>query len=110
MQLFAPILYSHHWWLYVLDVMNKKFYVLDSKSSEPRFDCGIYVLKYMDIVNPIHLGRKNFNIPVWAEDELQRFREEFVERILYDGDNYYRHQAIKASSATARHPKPSTAL
>ncbi|MED6179211.1 hypothetical protein PIB30_115003, partial [Stylosanthes scabra] len=43
-------------------------------------------------------------------DELQRFREDFVERILYDGDNYYRHQAIKASSATARHPKPSTAL
>ncbi|MED6190705.1 hypothetical protein PIB30_108344, partial [Stylosanthes scabra] len=43
-------------------------------------------------------------------DELQRFREEFVERILYDGDNYYKHQAIKASSATARHPKPSTAL
>ncbi|MED6166099.1 hypothetical protein PIB30_105734 [Stylosanthes scabra] len=64
----------------------------------------------MDIVNPILLGRKNFNVPVWAEDELQRFREEFVERILYDGDNYYRHQEIKALSATARHPKPSTAL
>ncbi|MED6178930.1 hypothetical protein PIB30_112186, partial [Stylosanthes scabra] len=63
---------------------------------------------YMDIVNPSHLGRKNFNVPVWAEDELQRFGEEFVERILYDGDNYYRHQAIKASNTTARHPKPST--
>ncbi|MED6188804.1 hypothetical protein PIB30_089363 [Stylosanthes scabra] len=75
-----------------------------------RFDCGVYVLKYMDIVNLSHLGRKNFNVPVWAEDELQRFREEFVEHILYDGDNYYRHQAIKASSATTRHPKPSTAL
>ncbi|MED6153932.1 hypothetical protein PIB30_106958, partial [Stylosanthes scabra] len=43
-------------------------------------------------------------------DELQRFREEFVERILYDGDNYYMHQAIKASNTPARHPKPSTAL
>ncbi|MED6111720.1 hypothetical protein PIB30_054949 [Stylosanthes scabra] len=28
-QLFAPVLYSHHWWLYVLDVEKKKFYVLD---------------------------------------------------------------------------------
>ncbi|MED6210182.1 hypothetical protein PIB30_061692 [Stylosanthes scabra] len=65
---------------------------------------------YMDIVNPSILGKKNFTVPVWAEDELQRFREEFVERILYDGDNYYRHQAIKASNATARHPRPSTAL
>ncbi|MED6109687.1 hypothetical protein PIB30_035955 [Stylosanthes scabra] len=34
--LFASILYSHHWWLYVLDVTNKKFYVLDLKNSEPR--------------------------------------------------------------------------
>ncbi|MED6162880.1 hypothetical protein PIB30_074607 [Stylosanthes scabra] len=74
------------------------------------FDCGVYVLKYMDIVNPSLLEKKNFTVPVWAEDELQRFREEFVERILYDGDNYYKHQAIRASNATARHPRPSTAL
>ncbi|MED6211857.1 hypothetical protein PIB30_077623 [Stylosanthes scabra] len=74
------------------------------------FDCGVYILKYMDIVNPSLLGKKNFTVPVWAEDELQRFREEFVERILYDGDNYYRHQAIKALNATVRHPRPSTAL
>ncbi|MED6109686.1 hypothetical protein PIB30_035954 [Stylosanthes scabra] len=64
----------------------------------------------MDIVNPSLLGKKNFTDPVWTEDELQSFREEFVERILYDGDNYYRHQVIKASNATARHPRPSTAL
>ncbi|MED6114416.1 hypothetical protein PIB30_080044 [Stylosanthes scabra] len=65
-----------------------------------KFDCGVYVLKYMDIVNLSLLGKKNFTVPVWVEDELQRFREEFVERILYDGDNYYRHQAIKASNPT----------
>ncbi|MED6177448.1 hypothetical protein PIB30_098216 [Stylosanthes scabra] len=74
------------------------------------FDCGVYVLKYIDIVNPSLLGKNNFTVLVWAEDELQRFREEFVERILYDDDNYYRHQVIKASNATARHPRPSTAL
>ncbi|MED6219781.1 hypothetical protein PIB30_038900 [Stylosanthes scabra] len=163
--LFAPILYSHHWWLYVLDVTNKKFYVLDSKNSEPRrgdrnklnrfasnvldhmrvragaetmfprmtknmvthslfpkyirvpkqpnaFDCGVYVLKYMDIVNSSQLGKKNFTVLIWTEDELQRFREEFVERILYDGDNYYRHQAIKASMQlqdTPNHPPLSRA-
>ncbi|MED6224365.1 hypothetical protein PIB30_083249 [Stylosanthes scabra] len=161
--LFAPILYSHHWWLYVLDVTHRKFYVLDSKDSEPRlgdrnkpnrfasnvldqmrvragaemmfprmtrnmvthslfpkyisvpkqpnaFDCDVYVLNYMDIVNPSLLGKKNFTVPVWTEDELQRFREEFVERILYDGDNYYRHQVIKASNPVTRQPRPSTAL
>ncbi|MED6209253.1 hypothetical protein PIB30_052945 [Stylosanthes scabra] len=102
--LFAPILYSHHWWLYVLDVTNKKFYVLDSKNSEPqrgdrnklnRFASNVLdKMRYIDIVNPSLLGKKNFTVPVWAEDELQRFIEEFVERILYDGDNYYRYQAI----------------
>ncbi|MED6212841.1 hypothetical protein PIB30_087308, partial [Stylosanthes scabra] len=43
-------------------------------------------------------------------DELQRFREEFVERILYDGDNYYRHQAIKALNPVTRQHRSSTTL
>ncbi|MED6148463.1 hypothetical protein PIB30_053393 [Stylosanthes scabra] len=28
--LFATVLYSYHWWLYVLDVENKEFYIVDS--------------------------------------------------------------------------------
>ncbi|MED6173715.1 hypothetical protein PIB30_062245 [Stylosanthes scabra] len=27
---FAPVVYSNHWWLYVLDVDNKEFYIVDS--------------------------------------------------------------------------------
>ncbi|MED6163965.1 hypothetical protein PIB30_085081 [Stylosanthes scabra] len=130
--LFAPILYSHHWWLYVLDVTNKKFYILDSKNGEPRrgdrnklnrfasnvldqmrgragaetmfprmtrnmvthylfpkyirvpkqpnaFDCGVYVLKYMDIVNPSLLEKKNFTAPVWAE-----LAENFVQTTMHN--------------------------
>ncbi|MED6203417.1 hypothetical protein PIB30_115299, partial [Stylosanthes scabra] len=42
--------------------------------------------------------------------ELQEFREQNVERILYHGDNYYRYQAIKAANSATRDPKPSTAL
>ncbi|MED6175276.1 hypothetical protein PIB30_076919 [Stylosanthes scabra] len=83
---------------------------LVSQKQPNAFDCGVYVMKYLDIVNPSLLGKKNFTVPVWTEDELQRFREEFVERILYDGDNYYRHQAIKASNPIVRQPRPSTAL
>ncbi|MED6222066.1 hypothetical protein PIB30_060875 [Stylosanthes scabra] len=30
--LFAPILCSEHWWLYVLDVEKKDFFILDSKN------------------------------------------------------------------------------
>ncbi|MED6123620.1 hypothetical protein PIB30_050804 [Stylosanthes scabra] len=32
MQIFAPILFSEHWWLYVLDVEKRDFFVLDSKN------------------------------------------------------------------------------
>ncbi|MED6185333.1 hypothetical protein PIB30_055991 [Stylosanthes scabra] len=48
--LFAPILHAHHWWLYVLDVDNKEFYVVDSvfgtNTNQPRnklhrFGCNI---------------------------------------------------------------------
>ncbi|MED6215240.1 hypothetical protein PIB30_111421, partial [Stylosanthes scabra] len=28
--LFAPVVYSNQWWLYVLDVDNKEFYIIDS--------------------------------------------------------------------------------
>ncbi|MED6152385.1 hypothetical protein PIB30_091560 [Stylosanthes scabra] len=30
--LFAPVLYGNHWWLYVIQVKGKKFFVLDSKN------------------------------------------------------------------------------
>ncbi|MED6157813.1 hypothetical protein PIB30_027071 [Stylosanthes scabra] len=31
---FAPVLFAKHWWLYVLDVDNKKFYALDSLNAK----------------------------------------------------------------------------
>ncbi|MED6150370.1 hypothetical protein PIB30_071633 [Stylosanthes scabra] len=48
--LFAPVLYSRHWWLYVLDVQSKEYYVVDSvygttQSQERnrlhRFPCNV---------------------------------------------------------------------
>ncbi|MED6132795.1 hypothetical protein PIB30_022107 [Stylosanthes scabra] len=29
--IFAPVLYSNHWWMYVLDKDNKNFFVIDSR-------------------------------------------------------------------------------
>ncbi|MED6152416.1 hypothetical protein PIB30_091883 [Stylosanthes scabra] len=74
------------------------------------FDCGVYVLKYMEIVNPSLLGKRNFTVPVWTEDELQQFREEFVECLLFDGDNFFRQQALKVSNPVSRHHIPFAAL
>ncbi|MED6209758.1 hypothetical protein PIB30_057810 [Stylosanthes scabra] len=74
------------------------------------YDCGVYVIKYMEYVNLSILGKRGFTVPIWTEAELQEFREENVERILYHGENYYRYQAIKAANSATRDPKPSTAL
>ncbi|MED6162008.1 hypothetical protein PIB30_066343 [Stylosanthes scabra] len=32
--IFAPVLFSGHWWMYVLDKMNKNFFVIDSRPKE----------------------------------------------------------------------------
>ncbi|MED6184293.1 hypothetical protein PIB30_046088 [Stylosanthes scabra] len=48
--LFAPALYSNHWWLYVLDVQNREFYIVDSvygiapnqnRNKLHRFACNV---------------------------------------------------------------------
>ncbi|MED6161343.1 hypothetical protein PIB30_059831 [Stylosanthes scabra] len=48
--LFAPVLHASHWWLYVLDVHNKEFYVVDSvygtntnliRNKLHRFACNV---------------------------------------------------------------------
>ncbi|MED6139067.1 hypothetical protein PIB30_080389 [Stylosanthes scabra] len=48
--LFAPVVFFNHWWLYVLDVDNKEFYIVDSvyeitpnqqRSKLHRFACNI---------------------------------------------------------------------
>ncbi|MED6225596.1 hypothetical protein PIB30_095134, partial [Stylosanthes scabra] len=99
------------------------------------FDCGGYVLKYMEIVNPNDLAKRNFKIPVWSKEQLEEFREQIVERILCDVDNEFREMeqleefreqiverilcdvdnefremVMQVANPHARHPRPSRAL
>ncbi|MED6108007.1 hypothetical protein PIB30_019410 [Stylosanthes scabra] len=155
MQLFAPVLYGHHWWLYVFDVKKRKFYVLDSLNPKTtgsieypgsndglcwggtmfpgpitpqvashsllpkyirvpkqinQFYCGVYVLKYLEMVNPTELGKKTYKIPPWSEDELAEFREQIAEYILLHHDNFYRTKAVEALEPRQRTSRPSHAL
>ncbi|MED6195930.1 hypothetical protein PIB30_042480 [Stylosanthes scabra] len=162
--IFAPVLYSGHWWMYVLDVKRRRFFVLDSKNrvspspdrtkihkfgsniidqlivyagassllsrdsrtKQPSmslfircvqvpiqlndFDCGIYVMKYMELIDPKKLDEKKpYPIVNWTTKELQEFREEYIARILLSEKNLLRDEAIKAAKETVIH-KPSAAL
>ncbi|MED6203115.1 hypothetical protein PIB30_112444 [Stylosanthes scabra] len=70
----------------------------------------MYVLKYMEIVNPNDLAKRNFKIPVWSKEQVEEFREQIVERILCNVDNEFREMVMQVANPHARHPRPSRAL
>ncbi|MED6125890.1 hypothetical protein PIB30_072910 [Stylosanthes scabra] len=81
----------------------------DSRTELP-FDCGVYVFKYMEIVNLNDLAKCNFKIPAWSKEQLEKFREQIVERILCDIDNEFREMVMEVAKPNTRHPRPSRAL
>ncbi|MED6172887.1 hypothetical protein PIB30_054068 [Stylosanthes scabra] len=75
-----------------------------------QLDCGVYVLKYMKIVNPSDLGKSGFRVPAWSKEQLEDFREQFVERILSDVNNEFLEDVMEVAKPNARHPIPSRAI
>ncbi|MED6219380.1 hypothetical protein PIB30_035298 [Stylosanthes scabra] len=106
MQLFAPVLFFEHWWLYVLDVVEKELFVLDSKNIESpgdertdvnhfapnEHDCGVYIMKWMELIDPTVLkecssSNKEYNIETWTEPKLDEFRKDIVAKIMLSESN-----------------------
>ncbi|MED6211445.1 hypothetical protein PIB30_073727 [Stylosanthes scabra] len=73
--LFAPMLYSEHWWLYVLDKSTQEMFVLDSKNiSSPSSE----------------RAELNKFVPMLLE-----FRQKIVAKIILSKENSLRAEAIK---------------
>ncbi|MED6152529.1 hypothetical protein PIB30_092949 [Stylosanthes scabra] len=87
--IFAPVLYSGHWWMYAFDKTKKTFFVVDSRRKD----------------NPSH-DRTRIN--KFAED-LQRFRNEIIWQIILSKDNLHVQKAIQGAIDTTIH-RPSVAL
>ncbi|MED6173405.1 hypothetical protein PIB30_058988 [Stylosanthes scabra] len=126
MQLFAPVLHAHQLWLYVLDVDNKEFYVVDSvfgtNTNQPRnklhrfalrfvnvpkqpnpTDCGVYVMKWMELIDVAGLSAAHtFKLPYsteeWSQDQLDQFRKEIVSKLIMSKDNTLNVEAINQAS------------
>ncbi|MED6163340.1 hypothetical protein PIB30_078921 [Stylosanthes scabra] len=164
MQIFAPVLYQQHWWMYILDVKKKNFYIMDSKnitcpstdrrninkfvsniidqvmvyvgassflaketktrlrqiSLFPRYieiyqqpneyDCGTFVMKWMEVLDPTKLDAKNpYPIDSWTTEDLQRFRKEMIWQMMLSNKNLYIDKAIEGAKSI-RIQKPSAAL
>ncbi|MED6147296.1 hypothetical protein PIB30_042903 [Stylosanthes scabra] len=68
-----------------------------------QFDCGVYILKYLEMVNPTELGKKTYKIPPWSERRDCQY-------ILLHNDKAHRSKAVQASEPKQRASRPSRAL
>ncbi|MED6162908.1 hypothetical protein PIB30_074937, partial [Stylosanthes scabra] len=124
--LFAPVLHAHHWWLYVLDVDNKDFYVVDSvfgtNTNQPRnklhqfairfvnvpkqpnpTDCGVYVMKWIKLIEvaallATHTFKLPYSIEEWSQDQLDQFKKDIVARLIMSNENTLNVEAIKQAN------------
>ncbi|MED6205974.1 hypothetical protein PIB30_022717 [Stylosanthes scabra] len=114
--LFAPILCSQHWWLYVLDVEKRDFFVLDSKNivspSDERSTMNRFASNILD-QRQIWAGAPSiFNegscslLPIYVNipgqpnetdcgPKVDEFRKQIVAKIVLSKDNEKRMETIR---------------
>ncbi|QHO53923.1 uncharacterized protein DS421_2g52260 [Arachis hypogaea] len=73
------------------------------------YDCAIYVMKWLELIEPENIKRGKYEWDNWKQDEVDHYRVEYASRILFSEMNKERDQAIRASNAI-RLSKPSSVL
>ncbi|MED6181854.1 hypothetical protein PIB30_023215 [Stylosanthes scabra] len=71
------------------------------------YDCGVHVLKYLEVVNPLELNKKSYKVPAFSQEQLNEYREEIVKRILLNNDNFYKVEAVQATVPRQKQSRPS---
>ncbi|MED6115549.1 hypothetical protein PIB30_091738 [Stylosanthes scabra] len=129
--LFAPALYSNHWWLYVLDVQHKEFYIVDSvygiapnqnRNKLHRFVCNVLNQLRVRAGAPSILKKGTIALqlrcvdvpkqpnPTDYGDRLDGFRAELVVKLILSDENTLRVEAVKQANKMGRQVRPSAAL
>ncbi|MED6167252.1 hypothetical protein PIB30_001148 [Stylosanthes scabra] len=128
--LFAPVRYSRHWWLYVLDVDNREFYIVDSVFGADTSDqerSKLHKFAWMKVLDSAALSgayafKTRCPIEEWDQDQLNEFRKEIVSKVLKSEHNTLNIEAIsqatnmtqeaitEARRRMPRRTKPSAAL
>ncbi|QHO50436.1 polyprotein [Arachis hypogaea] len=71
--------------------------ILGQKTS---YDCAIYVMKWLEILNPANINRRKYEWENWSQDEVDHFRVEYASRILFHDMNLDKAEAIRGSRLT----------
>ncbi|RYQ83119.1 hypothetical protein Ahy_B10g101738 [Arachis hypogaea] len=126
--IFAPVCYSGHWWLWLINSTKRKCHILDplhkkAPSDERKkinkfivsqkisYDCAIYVMKWLELIEPKNIKKGKYEWDNWPQitEEVDHYRVEYASRILFSEMNKQRDRAIRESSAI-RLSKPSSVL
>ncbi|RYQ83494.1 hypothetical protein Ahy_B10g102179 [Arachis hypogaea] len=73
------------------------------------YDCGIYVMKWLELIEPENIKKGKYECDNWKQEEADYYRVEYASRILFSEMNKERDQAIRESNAI-RLSKPSSVL
>ncbi|QHO11691.1 uncharacterized protein DS421_15g500360 [Arachis hypogaea] len=79
------------------------------KLKQHTYDCAVYVMKWLELIEPENIKRAKYEWDNWPQDEVDHYRVEYASRILFSEMNKERDQAIRASNAI-RLSKPSSVL
>ncbi|RYR00237.1 hypothetical protein Ahy_B07g088343 [Arachis hypogaea] len=73
------------------------------------YDCGIYVMKWLELIEPKNIKKGKYEWDNWKQEEVDHYRVEYASQILLSEMNKERDQAIRESNAI-RLSKPSSVL
>ncbi|RYR20847.1 hypothetical protein Ahy_B03g066095 [Arachis hypogaea] len=73
------------------------------------YDCAIYVMKWLELIEPENIKRAKYEWDNWTQDEVDHYRVEYAFRILFSEMNKDRAEAIRGSNAI-RLSRPSSVL
>ncbi|QHN91991.1 uncharacterized protein DS421_17g579780 [Arachis hypogaea] len=62
-------------------------------------DCAIYVMKWLEIIQPENVKRGKYDWDNWTQDEVDHYRVEYASWILFNEMNQDRAEAIRGSDA-----------
>ncbi|RYR55152.1 hypothetical protein Ahy_A06g030398 [Arachis hypogaea] len=56
---------------------------IDISGQKTDYDCAIYVMKWLEIIEPQNVKKEKYEWDNWAQAEVDHFRVEFASRILF---------------------------
>ncbi|RYR68184.1 hypothetical protein Ahy_A03g014666 [Arachis hypogaea] len=82
---------------------------INISGQKTSYDCAIYVMKQLEIIQPENVKRGKYERDNWTQDEVDHYRIEYASWILFHEMNQDKVEAIRGSDVI-RLSKPSSLL